>query len=168
MKASAEISELENEHLIQTLAELNDKTAGIKALSISKKQKEVQLINLVKVESKIRTKLLGQKDAKITLSHKGKKSSEELLRELRSVIKQYECTLTETIDLNLVDVSTDPSLLLDCHIKHKWLGEANSIKEWNQFRNIKYDGEEVYYEFSYDELLQDYRDGDLLVYRKFQ
>ena len=35
--------------------------------------------------------------------HKGKKtSSEELLRELRSVIKQYECTLTETIDLNLV------------------------------------------------------------------
>ena len=168
MKASAEISELENEHLIQTLAELNNKTAGIKALSISKKQKEVQLINLVKVESKIRTKLLRQKDAKITLSHKGKKSSEELLRELRSVIKQYECTLTETIDLNLVDVSTDPSLLLDCHIKHKWLGEANSIKEWNQFRNIKYDGEEVYYEFSYDELLQDYRDGDLLVYRKFQ
>ena len=54
--------------------------------------------------------------------HKGKKkSSEELLRELRSVIKQYECTLTETIDLNLVDVSTDPSLLLDCQIKHKWL-----------------------------------------------
>ena len=131
MKASAEISELENEHLIQTLAELNDKIAGIKALSISKKQKEVQLINLVKVESKIRTKLLGQKDAKITLSHKGKKkSSEELLRELQSVIKQYECTLTETINLNLVDVSTDPSLLLDCHIKHKWLGEANSIKEW--------------------------------------
>ena len=69
MKASAEISELENEHLIQTLAELNDKIAGIKALTISKKQKEVQLINLVKVESKIRTKLLGQKDAKITLSH---------------------------------------------------------------------------------------------------
>ena len=35
--------------------------------------------------------------------HKGKKkSSEVLLCELRSVIKQYECTLTETIDLNLV------------------------------------------------------------------
>ena len=52
------------------------------------------------------------------LSLKGKKkSSEELLLELRSVIKQYKCTLTETIDLNLVDVSTDPSLLLDCHIK---------------------------------------------------
>ena len=31
-----------------------------------------------------------------------------------------------------------------------------------------YDGEEVYYEFSYDELLQDYRDGDLLVYRMFR
>ena len=117
MKASAEISELENEHLIQTLAELNDKIVGIKALSISKKQKEVQFINLVKVESKIRTKLLGQKDAKITLLHKGKKtSSEELLCELQSVIKQYECTLTETRDLNLVDVSTDPSLLLDCHM----------------------------------------------------
>ena len=27
--------------------------------------------------------------------------------------------------------TTDPSLLLDCHIKHKWLGEANSIKEWD-------------------------------------
>ena len=66
----------------------------------------MQLINLVKVQSKIQTKLLGQKDAKITLSHKGKKkSSEVLLHELRSVIKQYECTLTETIDLNLVDVS---------------------------------------------------------------
>ena len=35
MNASAEISELENEHLIHTLAELNDKIAGIKALSIS-------------------------------------------------------------------------------------------------------------------------------------
>ena len=65
MKASTEISELENEHLIHTLAELNDKIAEIKAFSISKKQKEVQLINLVKVQSKIQTKLLWQKDANL-------------------------------------------------------------------------------------------------------
>ena len=169
-KKAKERELLQEEVLIQSVEVLDHTIRAIEKMSLSERVKTSEIQNLVKKQLQIRSKVLQQKDSKISFTTKGQpRPITELIQKLQALIlsDSNSSTPTQTYTFSL-NFSERPSILSKARIRHKlkedgkeqWFeGVVQSSKEYK----IGYDGFDSLYSFSLADIAEDYGNGDLVI-----
>ena len=151
-------------HLITSGNELKDALVAIDKENISKAKKREKKLVLLKIQIKIRKKILNQKIHNIIVfSHcRKQRPVHDIAKELFTFIAKDDCPITKYIQ--------NPTLLVGSQIKHKFeiaetgketfFGSVISYDSINKLHEIKYDDEQ---ENCYFDLTQDVIMGDLII-----
>ena len=162
-KAEQERNELSQLHLITTSEELRQAIVDIDNKSLSAAKKTAEKCSLVRIQIKIRKKILGQ-NIRIVFSHSRKQRPiSEVVKELSKYIDQNSSECSE--------LTEDPNSLVGKRISHKF--ETDDTREivWyhgsvigydmaTKTHEIVYEGEE---EHCYFDITLDLLKGDLKV-----
>ena len=160
-KERTEKHKLLKEHLITSSEELYQAMANIDAEISATTKRKTKKLSLLKVQVKIRKKLLKQ-NIRIVFTHSGKQRPlNEIAQELASFIGSTSASLK----------IIDPFTLLGKRVHHKFELEDTHLEKWysgmvvdydpvTKLHTIKYDGEEDHCQF---DVTVDYILGDLVV-----
>lgn len=161
--------------LISSVTELNDLVANITSLSLPKPVQDNELREMVKAQKLLRTLMYNQKGVKLNLSVKGKQRPiNDLLKDLAAVISTKPVAVRrkqpKLLHQPLYTIFKKPSLLKGVHIKHRF--EENEDLKWYEavFVHINKDEAIIHYnecdedyQFSLEEIKEDFYSGDLVV-----
>ena len=168
------IQSIQSHHLITSVSELDALVANITSLSIPKSLQDTEIRELVKTQKLLRTLVFNQKGINLSMSAKGKpRPVSELLKDLATIISTKPVRVRRKkaqAHQQLFTIFKKPLLLKGVHIKHRF--EEDEVLKWYEgiFKRINkkeamisYDGSEEEYNFSLEEIKEDFFSGDLVI-----
>ena len=174
-KKAKEKELLQEEVMIQSVEVLEQTLREIQNLSLLERVKSSEIQKLVKKQLQIRSKVLQQKDSRISFTTKGRpRPITELIQKLKALISSdsSSTTPTQTHYTFTLNFNDQPSILSKVRIRHKlkedgkeqWFdGQVQSFAIGSKEYKICYDGFDSLYSFSLADIVEDYENGDLEI-----
>ena len=174
-KKAREKELLQEQVMIQSVEVLEQTIRAIQNLFLPERVKSSEILKLVKTQLQIRSKVLQQKDSKLSFTTKGRpRPITELIQKLKALISSDSSSTTPTQNhyIFTLNFNDRPSILSKARIRHKlnedgkeqWFdGQVQSFARGSKEYKIRYDGFDALYSFSLADIVEDYENGDLEI-----
>ena len=151
-KKAREKELLQEQVMIQSVEVLEQTIRTIQNLSLPERVKSSEIQKLVKTQLQIRSKVLQQKDSKLSFTTKGRpRPITELIQKLKALISSDSSSTTPTQNhyIFTLNFNDRPSILSKARIRHKlnedgkeqWFdGQIQSFARGSKEYKIRYDG----------------------------